>query len=298
MGDIIAEVGQVTQMWQAICSILAVGVGLYTIRMHFRFRADVDLAQKLAATPGLLTAEYLERPLLKPKSTKTIRSWPANFKDARRLARKYYPLGESAADKVAREAFENKSTQEGNWENSFAADVSIALERIGILALSGAIPVRLVLDLVGHNVLEDWLYCREFVQKKVRNDRDVSARLPPFCGLPYFRRHGEWLAYLAALECKARWKGRTVSDLLDHYPERLDELLEKEKRLRSLDKHLPPASVRREIRWIRRLHRTNWSDFVDIVPFVGRQRRQRQSGARQYDELEFGIRVTFGERWR
>lgn len=79
------------------------------------------------------------------------------------------------------------------WENQLAYQLSIVLERLGIAAFSGAVPLRLLLPLAADQILEDWTLCKPWV--------DGYRAIPAHAGIspPFHRRYAEWLACVAAL---------------------------------------------------------------------------------------------------
>ena len=69
-------------------------------------------------------------------------------------------------DSNSRNEFVTKTLKYGTAENRFVAELSDVLERIGLMVITGALPIKPVLAFVGYNIVEDWTFCKQFVQKR------------------------------------------------------------------------------------------------------------------------------------
>jgi hypothetical protein len=78
----------------------------------------------------------------------------------------------------------------------------IAMQRIGLYASEGAMPLPVIMEINGPQILEDWICCKELLKKiREENKRTYQSKLP------FQRRHAEWLACVAAIWCKNNISG-------------------------------------------------------------------------------------------
>ncbi|MGD0978422.1 MAG: hypothetical protein ABR962_04700 [Candidatus Bathyarchaeia archaeon] len=100
------------------------------------------MPEQIANAPDFLYKEYVDRELGRPikidgEEYKTLR-------DARNAIR----------NRIRREKETFPPIEEEAW-NEFTYQLSIALQRVGMLVLAGAIPIKLVLPFVSDLILED-----------------------------------------------------------------------------------------------------------------------------------------------
>jgi len=230
-----------TLNWGAIASAAVAVVALFALMAAYRFRRDFTSAEQSTYVTEYLHREYLDRQI--PLGAGRV----CTFKEAREFVRITYPLRDSSGATAQIRAFTDRARIRGTWENAVAYHLSLGIERLGVLAYSGALPLRLVLNFIGHNIVEDWAYCQYFVQD-LSEERKTWAKCAR--DVLYPRRHGEWLACLAALDLEAYWEGPAV-DRTTGLKAAWDRL-RREERLRRLEPGAgPPRSVCREVNTIR-----------------------------------------------
>lgn len=142
-----------------------------------------------------------------------------------------------------------------------AREAASRLQRLGLAAFFGSAPLGMLLADVSGRIVADWVLCEAWV----RRYREGSPHHPPLApiaggdapGAPYQRRHGEWLALVAAIWLGARWNTPAVDHVLGVGPAALKGRVDL---LASIDGQ--PGSVKDEVERI-------WRGF---------QRRRRAAG--------------------
>jgi hypothetical protein len=116
---------------------------------------------------------------------------PSSLKEVRLLALRQY---EEDAERW------DVESQVGNtWQNEVAYEIALMLEQIGVAVFTGLVPLRMVLALYGARFVKDWLLCRSWVRSYQDRAEMVSHHIS------YHRRHGEWLALVAAMWMDENW---------------------------------------------------------------------------------------------
>jgi hypothetical protein len=174
------------------------------------------------------------------KSAKTLRL-------AKSLAREWAQKEEPLWNKQAQKKWDGKAVY-GNktWQADVAFEVGDSLQQMGILAMTGTLPLAPTLMHVSVAIVNDWLLCSKWIEA-------YNSKRNLFCKelggkVYYHRRHGECLALIAIAHM--RWKKWNLNEV---YPEN-EHLLENnalEKRLRllsSIDRWGIPLDVCIEIK--------------------------------------------------
>jgi hypothetical protein len=212
--------------------------GSAALYLAFRFHAERTLAEQIRTVPVGLIEEYLDRELppgIRGSNGQVLRT----LKQARELARP------ALNDGPERRAFLERSVEEGTWENAVAHEVSVALNRVGILVLAGGLPPRVVLALNGRQFVEDWDLCSKLVKELIREQREFSPRADLDVG--WHRRHGEWLACAAAIYLADQWTGPYLGEFIRRMGG-LDAVRERERAIRRMEPELGPRSASKAIR--------------------------------------------------
>ncbi|MCK4953257.1 hypothetical protein KAS14_05695 [Candidatus Bathyarchaeota archaeon] len=178
-------------------------IAIFAIYRAFRFRQELSFPEQIANIPEFLRREYAYRKFDENKF-KTL-------EQARNEIRNITKIKRMNVKEIQKEILEN----EDSWYNKFAYQASIGLQHIGLMILVGAIPIKLVLPDIGKLIIEDWSYCSELIEKKLREDVLTLKTDKKYSKKIHFsRRHAEWLAYAAALYLYNYWEGEKTNELL------------------------------------------------------------------------------------
>ena len=147
------DFNDIVQIIGLITSLITVIVSLYTLSTAFRFRSELALSEQITNVPLLLSQDYVDRKFIPPIYTddKEINS----IRDARLLAQKAIRPSDSKTEKDARLQFLENTMEDGTWENKFAYEVSLGLERVGLMVLSGGLPANYVFEDAALVIIED-----------------------------------------------------------------------------------------------------------------------------------------------
>ena len=229
----------------AIAGALSALIALFAVFQALRFRSESSVPEKIANLPEYLSKQYVDRVF--EIRHKNGRRRTITLRDARLLAKRDISprRGESIA--AARHRFVAATLEVGSWQNRFAYEVSIGLEWVGAMVLSGAIPLVLVLSLDSLLIIEDWVYCKQLVANVIRGQQPPLPKdrgYRPFVG--FHRRHAEWLACAAAIYISDNWTSTQLDGLL---PLLGDSALIRstEQAIRKFERPLISPSTRREL---------------------------------------------------
>lgn len=143
-----------------------------------------------------------------------------------------------------------KSSQVSNlgaWQNKVAFETAWALNNLGAAALTGNLPLRMLLAIASDQIIDDWLLCRTWVNS-YRESQNVTLKQETTYvpDIHYHRRHAEWLVLVAVAWLSRHWSYPNCSIVAEHYGG-IQNLLVRLRELSSVDLVLIPESVRREI---------------------------------------------------
>jgi hypothetical protein len=191
--------------------VVTVFVGII---LAYHFRKELSFPEQVANVPELLNREYVYR---------EIRIDDKNFslEDIRRRMRT------KPAEAIEKEILDTESLPESN---RFAYEASVGLQRIGIMILLGAIPIKLVVPTIGKLIVEDWRYCSKLIEKLRQDDLTLKANK----NIQYSRRHAEWLAYASALYIYNNWQGNLTTKIKQLFGDRLS-MEKRERELRNAE---------------------------------------------------------------
>ena len=222
-------------------------VAYLALRATIRFRSELSLSEQIGNVPDLYVMEYLDRRFSVPLCVGTQELH--TLKEARALTKEEIKPKDNETPEQARERFLNATLGSG-WENKFAYELSLGVERAGAMVLAGAIPLQLVLALNGGQIVDDWMYCSRFIEKRLRNSQDApTSRGHDAKNIYYHRRHGEWLAYAAAIWLFQKWEGGHLSDLKATFGN-VETMHKHEQELRRIDSELIPKATQNSLRRI------------------------------------------------
>lgn len=218
------------QIISTIVATLSVVVAGIALRIAFRFESAQLRSAQVATAPELLLADYLKIPLAEP-----VRIGNARIKtlaDARQRPVSYLQAFLDGKDGTQGQwpNFVDKSTRLGTWENTVAYALSLSLQRLGTLTLSGAVAVDVVSPMYAVAILQDWMVCEALVEKIRSADAIVDSRSKK---VPFQRRHAEWIALAAALYLSENWTGGSINKLLTMI--NVDEFRQREQLIREVE---------------------------------------------------------------
>ena len=183
-------------------SLAAFFVSFLALWCSWRWRQQVARPEQIANVPKALRDDYLSESFPGDQEDERV-----EIRDYRLVARERVDADDACtnAECGAREgkcgycAFVERSTASDHKpctpiENRFCYALSLALEDVGHMALVGALPLDVVVSRAAPLIVEDWGYCRHLVQK-IRGA--WGAKGSPIGS--WERRHGEWLACVAAM---------------------------------------------------------------------------------------------------
>ncbi|WP_048148329.1 hypothetical protein [Methanolacinia paynteri] len=213
-------------------------IGTYSI---FYFRSYLSYPEKIANIQYFFSDEYLNRKF--PVPLKIDDTVVSNLKEARSFAKKKIVPNGTEINEEALNQFIS-ATLRSEWENKFAYELSLSIQRVGVMVLAGAISLEFVLAVNGRQIVNDWLICSELVKKKIRvptitknGDGDVDFQ----------RRHGEWLAYASAIWLINNWEGKEI-DLIRKRLGGLEVIKKREEDLRNAEKDMIHRTTKRSIK--------------------------------------------------
>lgn len=242
-----AEWATIAPVVASLAALATVAVTYLALRAAIRFRSELSLSEQISNVPDLYVKEYLDRQFSTPLFVDTQELH--TLKEARALAKEEIKPRDNETPEQARERFLNATLGSG-WENKFAYELSLALERVGAMVLAGAIPLELVLAINGDQIVDDWMYCSRFIEKRLRNPQVApTSRVHDTKNLYYHRRHGEWLAYAAAIWLFQKWEGGHLRDLEATF-ENVETMRKRERELRRIDSELIPEATQKSLRKI------------------------------------------------
>lgn len=203
----------------AVSATIASVAAVWTIKITQKAHEETLLAEKIANIPEFLVKEYWDRTLPPNRGNyKTLR-------DGRHAVEHRFTRKEHKQDYL------KSVLEEGSCDNIIVYEISLALERVGMMVFIGAIPMDIVLASNAPLIVQDWSYCSELV-KKIREDTEMSILLDREERVGLQRIHGEWLAYTAAIYMeKNNYKGNYVRKLIEEMGG-IDHIKESEGKLR------------------------------------------------------------------
>lgn len=225
-------------------------IAYITLLATIKFRSELSFPEQISNIPDILNEEYLKRQFSPPAKTNERELY--NLKDARLLIQDELKLKGDETLEQARDRFLTSTLQDFRdhdyyWQNKFAYEVSLGLEQVGIMILTGAIPLNLVLVLCAYQIIEDWGYCSILVKEKIRgNDAPIPKSQDYKESVVFHRRHGEWLAYAAAIYMYKNYSGERLNYLISLIGE-IEKIKKHEKKLRKFDSAIIPHSVNKNI---------------------------------------------------
>jgi len=148
-----------------------------------------------------------------------------------------------------------------NLDQSIEKDkdqISKAVQRIGIMAYIGAIPLSYVLIMNGFQVVTDWMHISKFVDKVRGNDWIYEGGKT----VPYARRHAEWLALICFMYLKNSEYSVNIDTLngIEEFEKHYGgykNILAAEKKLRQVDFQFAGVANMRVVNSIRFKYRWN-----------------------------------------
>lgn len=197
--------------FQTVASLLSAGAAVYLVYLTLQFRRHISRSESVQNLPEILIDRYLQREMTKPytvdgtelKKLKALRN-----EVLQRHRSKSAGWKEVIETEIAPESLEN------GVENRLAYELSLALDEIGVMVMTGSLPLGAVIELAGIQILEDWTICRELVKKRIRRENPVSLKSED-ANEPLHRVHAEWLAMIIAARLEDRFEGDRVQELLE-----------------------------------------------------------------------------------
>ena len=165
----------------------------------------------------------------------------------------HHALTELRANRKQWEENSKKSSKD-TWQNQTAYETAISLERLGLVALTGLVPLGVVLAIFGDQIIDDWLVCRHWVKSYREEENFTSNAVHNNNSVPYHRRHGEWLVLLTLLWVKNKSLSfKNYEELLTDYggEKKIEQLLVQYSRN---DAELMPKNAWRDIKLLTGVH--------------------------------------------
>lgn len=134
----------------------------------------------------------------------------------------------------------------GTVENKFAYEASLALQEIGLMVLTGAIPLEIAISSNGHQFMEDWLYCYKLVYDRIRSTQKfVKRKIASKVGYP--RIHAEWLSNFSYIFFSKEWESDFFTIYKNHFESQnmLPKSIEQE--IRRIEGQIIPKYINRKI---------------------------------------------------
>lgn len=248
---------------------------LYIFSITISFRRNLSLSEKYSNINILFHKLYLDREMGKPLSNEAGLDQTTKIEAVREYVRR------RCLEPHFLSEFRVNSMKYGTWEFLFAEELCHGLQDAGVAAISGAIPLRLVLSDAAHVIVEDWSYARDYL-KNWRENSPERLHATRLASIPWSRRHGEWLVCVAGIYLWLYWDCEVtrilMSDANAMLP--LEYCLRREKELRQNEWDLSPRQVIAEIADIR--YRAQWRNLVAhwscrIHGWLNRKRLQKSA---------------------
>ena len=165
------------------------------------------------------------------------------------IARKSIANGAIGWDRASQEEWDKTSSNQNlNWKSDLAFEVGDSLQQLGILAITGAMPLGPTLMHTSIVLINDWLLCAAWVKRHSQTNNVKSNFLETEIYFP--RRHAEWFALIAIAHMrKYKWNIDEIYPNNPHIPDR-DSLERRIKLLSNLDSWGIPVEVRVEVKKI------------------------------------------------
>ena len=201
----------------------ALAIAVWAVVHSFRTYHNVSWSQQVLNVRDAFISDYLDRKLRSEPEVSASQfgeNWEpikerfftnvqngnslklVTLKDARQLAA--FMLKE---DFVNWEDFLTKTDVLNSWENRLAYEIGLAMNRLGALILSGAVPVGPVLALAARQFLQDYCYAKAHLGSIQTEAGQLETRASkPWGASKMDRRHAVWLAHASALHLLRQWK--------------------------------------------------------------------------------------------
>lgn len=145
------------------------------------------------------------------------------------------------------EQFHEKSIKMGTIENRFAYEASGAVQEIGLMLLTGSIPIEVVVSSNGYQFIADWLYGCSLVENIIREKSTLKKRTDNNTTLKYHRIHGEWLANFSYLYFQKQWEGKLLKVFNDYFLSKKIDPRKRELDIRKTETQIIPKYIMKKI---------------------------------------------------
>jgi len=228
-----------------IANIGLVLITLYTLYLNARYRTEPAYIQQIGNIYNFCIQEYQDKILNTEIAIHGSRK--ASIREIRNEIK-----NEFTSKNITRKEFYDSTLKEGNWKNKAVYQISICLERIGLVVLIGGIPIGYILASNGYQIVQDWAYCKELVNKKLRLKSPVQKNYSndDNKNIYFIRRHGEWLAYAACVYMDKYWENNKYNTELKEYLKEIgdiDQIKKQEKKIRQSEKSTIPKNINKTI---------------------------------------------------
>ncbi len=192
----------------------------------------------------MLIGRYSERRLT--SSFKDDEREYSTFREIRATINEKYDLcSEKPLELLMR--FHKESVQKGTIENKFAYEASLAIQEIGIMLLSGYIPIEVIVSSNGYQFIEDWLYSYQLIEELIRNKYTLSKKTKDNSMLKYHRIHGEWLAHFSYLYFEKHWTGSLLKVFSEYFASKQINSKERKVVIRMAETQIIPKHIKKKI---------------------------------------------------
>lgn len=207
-----SEPGSALDILTAVSPIASAFVAAVAVMLTWRINSAMRRQEQVNNIPRLFLEEYVDAKIARPIQVPDTDGGTTltTLQEARECVRCL------ARDRGAWEGFLERSRDERKWENRIAYEISLAIQKVGASVFVGAIPLDFVLATGATQIVSDWGYCHRLVQR-IRDDFPPleATRFYLAKQVGYHRRHGEWLAYVAAIWLHQKWGSVELQQFLD-----------------------------------------------------------------------------------
>lgn len=190
-----------------LTDLATVIISLVVLCFAVTLRDRLSLGEQIANIPELLNDLYIfgkiPPPHFEVESKKYVKIKKLKyFRDARNIIN-----SKIKDEELSLECFYENTLKIGKtWENNYTYHVSISLNQLGLMILSGAVPINLALSNISDIILLDWMYCKKLI-KKIRLDDPIKCKTEHRSDIYIIRKNAEWIAYAAAIYKLNKWTG-------------------------------------------------------------------------------------------
>jgi len=158
---------ETSDLMAIIISVLSFALAIFSLFIAARYRKELDYSQQIGNYSNIFRENFSDRKFSSP--TNVYRRSCTTLREA--MAEVEQCIEDTAKGKAneseAIKKFQEASLDKINWQNSFAYELSLALDCIGIMVLAGALPLKLILSDAAKNIIKSWCYSSKLIMDKI-----------------------------------------------------------------------------------------------------------------------------------